>query len=122
MEYLFITLLFLFSAFIFYVSTAEMTNLFEKRNQEPSDSDGILGKGILHLDAIISDLTAKQAEQEKEITRLQRLVTQHDQDNSITNRYNVELVEDDKEHNTQTVRLTPKRTKSLSEEKTHDGN
>lgn len=108
MAYLFISLGLLFSMFIFYVSTAEITNLFEKRNQEPSDSDGILGKGILHLDAIISDLTEKQAKQEKEITRLQRLVTQHDYNNSITDRYNVELVEDDKEHNIQTVRLIPK--------------
>lgn len=42
----------------------KMMNLFKKRNQDPTDSDGILGKGILHLDAIISELTENQAKQE----------------------------------------------------------
>lgn len=115
-------------------------NLFKKRNQEPSDSDGILGKGILHLDALISDLTAQQAEQEKEITRLQRLVTQHDQyldhylkssaiyvngevharfSSSIEDRYDIETISYDKENDLQTVKLTPKHIKLLSEEKTN---
>lgn len=90
------------------------------------------------VQALVTDLATRMAKQEEDTARLQRLVTQHDQaltpnlsdtvaiyvagevhtrvqadqDNSITNRYNIELIEDDKEHNTQTVKLTPKhRTK-----------
>lgn len=87
------------------------------------------------VQALVTALATRMAQQELEANRLQRLVTQHDQaltpnladtvalyvngevhsrvqadHNSITDRYNVELIEDDKEHNTQTVKLTPKRT------------
>lgn len=111
-----------------------------------------LAKELSKLRDLFETISSTTDGQQKEIDRLQRLVTQHDQaltpnlsdtvpiyvdgevhtrvhtrvqddqDNSITNRYNIELIEDDKEHNVQTLKLTPKHVKSLSEEKSNDGN
>lgn len=95
-----------------------------------------LAKELSKLRDLFETISSTTDGQQKEIDRLQRLVTQHDQalysnpelskavpiyvsgevhsrvqydpDNSITSRYDVELLEDDKEHNIQTVRLIPK--------------
>lgn len=116
-------------------------SLFKRyRHQTPTVTVKVDTKELANLQldgvqALVTDLATQMAKQEEDITRLQRLVTQHDQaltpnladtvalyvngevhsrvqadHNSITNRYHVELIEDNKELNTQTVKLTPKRT------------
>lgn len=104
-----------------------------------------LAKELSKLRDLFETISSTTDGQQKEIDRLQRLVTQHDQaltpnlsdtvpiyvagevhtrvqddqDNSITSRYDVELLEDDKEQNIQTVKLIPK---EHIKEKSNDGN
>ena len=97
-----------------------------------------LAKELSKLRDLFETISSTTDGQQKEITRLQRLVTQHDQyldhylkssaiyvngevharfSSSIEDRYDIETISYDKENDLQTVKLTPKHIKLLSEEK-----
>lgn len=68
----------------------------------------ILSLAALYAADRIAEEADKSVKLAMKLLSEKEINVQADPGSSITDRYNVELIEDDKEHNTQKVKLTPK--------------